>query len=693
MSELPDNTEGACTHCGLPLSIRSKKKSADGAFCCTGCYIAWHLTGKELEGKSDRLLARIVLSAFLSMGVMVCSLALYGKFIESGGGAELDSDAAEAMQGVLRLGSLALATPIVFLLGVPHVQAILSLRKFLSADALVLAGTLSAWAVSLWNTLFSSGDVYFETASLVLVLYTLGKWMDARARDRAHARIASMTEDEEPALRIVGDREERVAIDELKADDTIRVGPGEPIPVDGVVIAGIAEIDASRLTGEELSQSVGILDRVLAGSRVRDGELTVRARAVLGARVRDEMDRLLESALLRRAPLMRIADRAAGILLPIVLLVALLTAVYHWPDSGPERALMYALSVVLISCPCALGIATPLAVWTALGEAWKRGILVRSGDVFERLARNRRVLFDKTGTLTTGAMILTEIRFFGETSEAESLALAAALEAETEHPIGRAILSAWRERAFEPSIDQLQTVDDLQVLPGVGITGRVDGQPIRLCRASLDAKRSESTTTVVLERDSNAIAEFDFRAEPRASAREALSRLTLRGLSPEILTGDAAGPAEALARELKVPVQAELLPAQKVAAIREAGPEGVLFVGDGINDAAALATADVGASVSGASTASLEAAEVHLLRSDLSAIPDLLDLSRRTVSTARWNLFWAFAYNAIGLYFAATGRLTPVFAASAMVVSSGFVVLNSLRLSSGRAQLGGQLRT
>jgi len=689
--EVRDNSEGACTHCGLPLSVRTTNRTEDGAFCCTGCFVAWHLTGRELEGKSDRLLARIVLSAFLSMGVMVCSLALYGKLIESGGGAELSSDAAEAMHGVLRLGSLALATPIVFLLGIPHLQAILTLRRFLSADSLVLAGTLSAWAVSLWNTLFSSGDVYFETASIVLVLYTLGKWMDARARDRAHARIASLTEDEEPALRVRGEREELVAVEELEQGDRVRVARGEQIPVDGLVLSGVAELDSSRLTGEELSKPVGVLDRVLAGSRVREGELLVRASEVLGSRVRDEMDRLLRSALERRAPLIKIADRAAGALLPIVLLVALGTAIYHWPRSGPEAALMYALSVVLISCPCALGIATPLAVWTALGEAWRRGILVRSGDVFERLARNRRVLFDKTGTLTTGAVSLTELRPLSGESEEELLALAAALEAETEHPIGRAVLLAWRERSVAPSADQLVEASERKVLPGVGIRGTIDGSHYRLRRGASEGRAG--ATVVVLEREDEPIAELAFRAEPRAEAREVLGRLKRRGLSPAILTGDAEEPARALALQLDVPVEAELLPGQKVAAILEAGPEGVLFVGDGINDAAGLATADVGASVSGASAASLEAAEVHLLRSDLGALPGLLDLAKRTVATARWNLVWAFAYNVGGLYLAANGRLTPIFAASAMVVSSGLVVMNSLRLSSERAQLGPQVRT
>ncbi|MFT5284193.1 MAG: heavy metal translocating P-type ATPase [Planctomycetota bacterium] len=646
-----------------------------------------------MKGHSDRLLARIVLSAFLSMGVMVCSIALYGKLIESGGGAELDSEAADAMHGILRLGSLALATPVMFLLGIPHLQAILALRRFLSADALVIAGTFSAWALSLWNTLFAAGEVYFETASIVLVLYTLGKWMDARAKDRAHARIDSLTEAEEPALRIDGASEQRVEIDAIRLGDHLRVSRDEAVPIDGVVISGVAELDASRLTGEEQSRSVGVLDRVLAGSRVREGELVIQAQTTYGERVRDEMDRLLHEALKQRAPLMLLADRAARILLPLVLLTACITAIYHWTHSGPEYALMCALSVVLISCPCALGIATPLAVWTALGEAWRRGILVRSGDVFERLARTRRVFFDKTGTLTSGEVSLIELRVMNGWSEAKALRLAAIMEMATEHPIGRAIVRAWRARTDQPSIGSADVIEAREVLPGRGIRGTSHGHAVFLGRGARINTAEDGTTTVALTYDGVVVAEFDFRAEARTEARQVLGRLTRRHLAPTILTGDATAPAQALALELGVPVQAELLPAQKVAAIQSAGPEGVLFVGDGINDAAALATADVGISVSGASAASLEAAEVNLLRADLSALPDLLDLARRTVHTARWNLAWAFSYNAIGLVLAATGRLTPIFAASAMVVSSALVVFNSLRLSSERAHVRSELRT
>ena len=693
MNPVSDSEKGVCTHCGLPLSVKEAADERAEQFCCSGCFVAWHLTGGHLEGQSDRLLARIVLSAFLSMGVMICSIALYGKLIDSGGGTELSSEAADAMHGILRLGSLALATPVMFLLGIPHLQAILTLRRFLSADSLVLAGTFSAFALSLWNTLFSDGEVYYETASLVLVLYTLGKWMDARAKERAHARIDSLTEAEEPALRIEGATEQRVAIDEIRVGDHLRIARGESVPVDGIVIQGRAELDASRLTGEEQSRSAGVLDRVLAGSRVREGELIVEAQSVFGSRVRDEMDRLLHQALKQRAPLMRSADRAASILLPLVLLLACGTAIYHWYYSGAEYALMCALSVVLISCPCALGIATPLAVWTALGEAWRHGILVRGGDVFERLARASRIFFDKTGTLTSGAMSLVELRLLEGWNSSQALRLAAMLESGTEHPIGREIIRAWREQGDEPTAPPLDSIQDREVLPGTGIRGLSHGHQVFLGRGSRRHDSEDGITSVTLTCDEKVVAEFEFRAEPKPEARQALEQLSALGLNPIILTGDAKAPARALAQELGVPVEAELLPDQKVAALQAAGPKGVLFVGDGINDAAALATADVGISVSGASAASLSAAEVNLLRADLARLPFLLDLARRTVRTARWNLVWAFGYNSIGLVLAASGQLTPIFAASAMVVSSGLVVLNSLRLSSERAHVRPELRT
>jgi P-type Cu2+ transporter len=431
----------SCIHCGLPCADAGGPES----FCCSGCFLAHRLRGSDLEGAPDRLFARVVLSAFLSMGVMVFSLSLYGALLDPG--AEGAGETASALRGVLRLGAMAFAVPVFVLLGLPLWDAVVTLRRWLSSEALVLAGSSAALAASVWNTLRGGGEVWFDTATMVLLLYSLGRWLEVRARERARSELGALTaEREPPATRLIAGGEEAVPIEALARGDRVRVRPGECVPVDGRVLAGRSFVDASALTGEEVPASVGPGARVLAGSRLVDGSLVLEAEAVGGERVRDAAARLLEAALAARAPSVRLADRLASVLLPIVLILAVATPLWHWNELGPEGALLAGLSVVLISCPCALGIAVPLAFWTALGAAWRQGVLVRGGDVLERLARVRRVLFDKTGTLTVGAPELVEVEGSGELDTARVLAISAALELGSEHPLARGVRAAWAER-------------------------------------------------------------------------------------------------------------------------------------------------------------------------------------------------------------------------------------------------------
>ncbi len=471
-----------CEHCGLPLTRSGRR------FCCSGCYVAAHLLsrgdGDAQDGPrrtSDRLLARLVLSAFLSMGVMVFSLSLYG--LEG----RVDSEAGEALQGLTRLGALALSLPVLFLLGVPLVDAVVAMRRWLSADVLILAGTGAAWCVSLWNTFTDGPTVYYETATMVLVLVTLGRWLEVRARERARDRLTSLVADRSPDATVVDAAGERsVAVDDVRVGERVRVRPGEEVPVDGVVLEGRSFLDASSLTGEETPAAAAAGDRVLSGARVLDGSLLVRADSVRGARVRDEIERLLSEALTARPALVRTADRAARVFLPAVLLLAVGAAAWRGWRLGPEQGLLTGLSVVLIACPCALGLATPLAFWVALGEAWRRGVLVRGGDVLERLARARHAFLDKTGTLTTGGLELVgvDVPAGGAPLDASAvLRLAAALEQGSEHPIGRAVRAAWRARGG----GDLPAVEEFRAVPGVGVEGTVDGRPLRLGRAGDDA--------------------------------------------------------------------------------------------------------------------------------------------------------------------------------------------------------------
>lgn len=661
----------SCTHCGLPFAGPVRPGADGDAYCCSGCFLAHRLSHRGLEARTDRLLSRVVLSAFLAMGVMVFSLSLYGAMLHDEG----ELEGARALSGIFRLGAMAFSTPVILLLGVPLFDAVVSMRRWLSAESLILAGTLAAWGVSVWNTFRSGGEVYFDTATMVLLLYSVGRWLDVRARERATEELRRIVpEREAPVARLDGAGETPVKAADIAVDDVVRIRPGEIVPVDGVVVSGRSFVDTAALTGESQPRSYGPGELVHAGVTLVDGSLVVRASATVGHRLRDEIERLLHDAINRRSRLVRIADRLAASLMPAVFVLALFVVWWRWSISGPEEAWLDGLAVVLISCPCALGIATPLAFWTAIGEAWRRGILVRGGEALEALARARTVLLDKTGTLTSGEFELERVEPEAAVDELEALRLAAALELGSEHPIARSVRAAWCARSNNAPLPE---VHDFQALPGVGVRGRVEGRALRM--TGDDAPGADGVTTVVVREDQRCIARLHLRSRARPEAREVVRELRAHGCDAAVLTGDAEGPARALASELGIRVESRLSPADKVERIRAAG-RGVAFVGDGLNDAAALAAADVGISMSGGAASSLSAAQVNLLRPGLSELPELLTLARSAVLAAKLNLAWAFLYNSIGLYLAATGRLTPIFAASAMVVSSVFSVLNSGRL-------------
>jgi len=670
-----------CTHCGLPARPVGDEARAPGgeAFCCSGCCLAHHLAPEGVTGSADRLLARVLLGAVLSMGVMMLSLSLYGSLLGQEG--DFASEPAQALEGLQRLAALFLSAPVLYLLGLPLFEAVVRMRRWLSADALIVLGTGSAWLVSGWNSFRGGGEVYFDTATMVLVLVGLGRWLDLSAKERARARLVDLIpERERPAAVIEGDGEREVPVEELEVGQRLRLRPGEVVPADGVVLAGRSFVDTSDMTGEEEPRSVVPGDRLLAGTRLVDGTLELEARAVGGDRFCDEVERLLEEALARPAAGVVLADRVARVLIPVVLVLAAVAAAWHWPAMGPEGALLTALSVILVACPCSLGIATPLAFWVALGRAFRMGVLVRGGDVLERLARARRVGLDKTGTLTDGSFELRGLRTAGELEEAEALRLAASLEAGSEHPIGRALVRAWHERrgAKEPG---LASVRAFRALPGIGVEGVLAG-------ARWSLRRGEEEGEVELTRDGAPVAWLRLHSEPRPEARAVVAALREAGLEPVVLTGDGRAAAERLGERLGVEVLPELSPADKVERLRSWGPERTIFVGDGLNDAAALAAAGVGVSVAGGSPRSMDAAAVNLLRPGLGSLPELLRLARRATRVARWNLFWAFGYNAVALLLALSGHLPPIAAAAAMVASSVVVVLNSGRLAHERGAPG-----
>ncbi len=623
------------------------------------------------------------------MGVMAFSLSLYGM------DPRVTDGTSRAMQGLMRLGAFALSIPVLVLLGLPLAESVLRQKRWLSAECLIACGVAAAWAVSCLGLWLDSASVYFETATMVLVLFTLGRWLEVRARERAKSALSTLVPARlPPAQRVVQGNEHAVQAGSLVVGDIVRVRPGDVLPVDGVVVEGRSFLDTSSITGEEQPRAHALGDRVLAGSMVIDGTLLVQATAVSGMRLMDEITRLLSQAANQRAGIVKLADRITAWFSPAVLALTVGTFSWYAVKADLGAALFHALSVVLIACPCALGLATPLAFWVALGEAWKRGMLVRGGDVFERLHRARRVVFDKTGTLTSGDMSLERVELSPTVAmlldAKDALRLAAALELGSEHPVGRAIVGAWREQDGA----RLPMVEDFRAIPGVGIEGSLAGKTYRVQRSmgprALDADPGEETDTrVTLSDQVQTLAEFVLHARVRPEAGATLAELKRRGLHPMALTGDARGPALALERQLGIPVTAELLPHEKAVLVRQQGNQGVLFVGDGLNDAPVLAAADVGISMRTASPTSMETAAVNLMHNDLGLVVLLLDTARAAVNTARGNLVWAFAYNIAGLWLAVAGRLTPVYAALAMVASSTLTVLNCALL---RSRLGARSR-
>lgn len=694
-----------CAQCGLPLVGGSHARTSEAGsaelFCCTGCRVAWSLSGDGEGRATERLLARLVLSAFLSMGVMVCSLALYGEAWGAHAGADVEGEAAEAMRGLYRLAALALTTPVVWLLGVPLAEAVWALRRWLSAEALVVSGVAAAFGLSVWNTFTDRGEVYFETTAMVLVLVTLGRWIEARAKERARDQLLGLLPAREAAaVRLGGGGEEEVDVEDLRVGDRVRVRPGSLAPVDGLVVAGEAFLDAAALTGESSPKRVAAGDLVHAGTTPLDGALELEVRATGAERLFARVEALLSASLATRAPSARLADRAAAWLLPLVFALAAGTVAFQVPRLGWEGALFAGLSVVLISCPCALGIATPLAFWVALGETWKNGILVKGAETLEALASARRVYFDKTGTLADEGLTVESVEVVAHAasdrsaadpeSTAEVLALAAGLERDSEHPVGRALCREAQTRGLT-----LPVSDAFRVLPGRGVEGRVGGRALRLVRDP-EVDPDEALTRIRLEHSGGdgagevlVLARFALRAHARPEAAAVVRALREQGLELEMLTGDAAGPAAALGDALGLRVSSGLTPEDKLQRVHAAGA-GTVFVGDGLNDTAALRSATVGISVASGVARSLEAASVNLLQPGLEGLPALLRTARRAVHVARINLAWAFGYNALFLSLAVAGRLSPIAAASAMVVSSAFVVLHSSRLRERRgAQASG----
>jgi len=575
-------------------------------------------------------------------------------------------------------------------------------------NTLVSVGTLSAFLYSAVAT-FSpqlflkhglQPDVYYESVLLILGFLLTGKWLEARARHRTLDALEAFAKMQPKTARVLqNDQEVEVPLASVQSGDILVVRPGERIPVDGVVLKGASSVDESLITGESTPVERKEGDKLIGGSVNYDGALTYRATSIGAESVLGQMLRLMEEAQGSRAPMQQLADRVSGIFVPAVLVLALVTfLLWAWldPVGGFSRAFAVAVTVLVIACPCAMGLAVPAALTVAIGRGAQMGILFKGGESVERLERIDTVVLDKTGTLTVGKPRITAIHPAEGWNEREILATAASLEQQSEHPLAHAVTIKARAEGI-----QLSTVNDMRVIPGKGVTGTIDHHTVTAGNSSLMQElgidipvspSGSSATLLHVALDRTYLGRLEAKDVLRAGAAEAISRLHTLGLKTVMLTGDNAEAAKCIAQAVGIEeVKAELLPNAKLAAIRDLQISGrkVAMVGDGINDAAALAQADAGLAIGTGTDLAREAGDAILLRGEPQQIIEAILLARRTVHVMRQNLGWALGYNVLGIPVAAGMLypmlgilLNPIVASAAMAFSSISVLSNSLRLRS-----------
>ncbi|MFB7195269.1 heavy metal translocating P-type ATPase [Streptomyces sp. NPDC056121] len=621
--------------------------------------------------------------------------------------------------------SLTLTAPVVTYAAWPfHKAAVTNARHGAATmDTLISVGTSAAFLWSVWALFLGTagtpgmthafeltiarsdgaGNIYLEAAAGVTAFILAGRYFEARSKRKAGAALKALLELGAKNVTLVreGGREETVPVDELKVGDRFLVRPGEKIATDGAVVEGASAVDASMLTGESVPVEVAVGDAVTGATLNVGGRLVVEATRVGADTQLARMARLVEDAQNGKAAAQRLADRISAVFVPVVIGLALATLGF-WLGNGAgiTAAFTAAVAVLIIACPCALGLATPTALMVGTGRGAQLGILIKGPEVLETTRAVDTIVLDKTGTVTTGRMTLLATHVADGTDTGEVLRFAGALEHSSEHPIAQAIADGAREK-----VGELGVVEDFANLPGLGVQGIVDGRavlvgrvkllgeweirlPVELERARAEAEAA-GRTAVAVAWDGEARAVLEVADAVKETSAEAVRRLRDLGLTPILLTGDNEAVARSVAAEVGIDeVIAEVMPQDKVDVVKRLQGEGrsVAMVGDGVNDAAALAQADLGLAMGTGTDAAIEAGDLTLVRGDLRAAADAIRLSRRTLGTIRTNLFWAFAYNVGALPLAAAGLLNPMIAGAAMAFSSVFVVGNSLRLRNFRPQ-------
>lgn len=681
-----------CSYCGLPAGPRNRLAEEDDTevFCCLGCRIAAGILSHDDESGNRWALTRLGLAIFFTMNVMVFTMVLWTWNVH-----ELPEDSnIVAFREVLRYACLLFSAPVLLLLGGPLVESSLDAwqqRRF-TTDVLLLMGVVAAYGYSVYSLMTGLPDVYFEVACMIMVAVTFGKWLEATARFRVTQALRSLRQLLPETVRVMSDdRETTIALEDVQPGFLLRILAGERIPVDGVLVDGVGTVDEQIITGESLPRSKQEGDEVYGGTLNLAGDIHVRASSSAETGAIARLARAVETATASKCRAIRRADTLAAWFVPLIAISSVCAFFVNMAD-GVQHALLASLSVVLIACPCALGIATPLALWVAINTASRHGVLFRNGDAVLSLARLRSIALDKTGTVTSGQTHVAH-QLYAESVDRERVRqIAVSLASSSNHVLSKAVASGLRDNRVDAAMwVRLQHVEDR---PGKGVSGEFEGSVAMLGSPAFarelglamepnlqkELERHPELGIVCVGWKGRVQAVFLLGENLRDESLQVLDQLKQLNLEMAILSGDHPQRAAAMGRRTGIRTVGELLPEEKGRELLLL-KRPVAMVGDGINDALALSMADVGIALDCAADVSREAADVCLLGDTLRQLPATIRFAKATRTTISRNLVWAVGYNLVGMGFAIAGVLNPIIAAVAMVGSSLFVLTNSLALA------------